>query len=110
MMICYLVFRLMSIGLMKIADSILLDLCIFNASRFENLSDSSRVQLNAFLSPNPVRSIMPTYYQTLTQRVMELRQSIKEPLGLISDATNHIAVGAGSDHKRRPQSVRFEAL
>lgn len=77
-LICYLVFRLMAVGLMKITDSVLLDMYIFNASRHQSLSGSSRASLDAFLSPNLIRDTMPTYYQTLIQRMMKLGNSIRE--------------------------------
>lgn len=87
-LICCLVFRLMTVGLMKIADAVLLDMYIFNPTRIHGLSNSSRSQLDSFLSPNPVRSMMPTYYQKLIQQVLDHRHSIKAAYDSIADAAS----------------------
>lgn len=71
MLICCLVFRVMTVGLIKIFDAVLLAKYIFNATRLDNLGGSSRALLDAYLSPNFVRSITPTYYQKFMQRVMD---------------------------------------
>lgn len=77
--ICYLVFRLTTVGLIKIADVVLLDAYIFNATRLQGLGDSSQAQLMAFLTTSPIQDMMPTYYRTTIQQVVKLRHAVREP-------------------------------
>lgn len=87
-LICYLGVRLTIFGLVKVADAVLLDVYVFNSTHIQSLSDSSRDQLDAFLSPSLGRYIMPDYYQTTIKQVMKLGDSVKEPFDSMSTTTN----------------------